>query len=77
MTISELIRIYLRHLRALGRSRYTIKAARYELKKLITFMEQETAPTLDNLTTDILYEYQQELAFKISVTGKLLSLRTQ
>ncbi|MCP4718520.1 MAG: tyrosine-type recombinase/integrase, partial [Desulfobacteraceae bacterium] len=77
MTISELSRIYLRHLRALGRSRYTIKAARYELQKLTTFMEQETAPTLDNLTTDILHEYQQELAFKISVTGKLLNLRTQ
>ncbi|MCF6247113.1 MAG: tyrosine-type recombinase/integrase [Desulfobacula sp.] len=77
MTILELIQVYLKHLRVLGRSRYTIKAARYELQKLMVFMEQETAPTLDNLTNDILYEYQQELAFKISVKGKLLSLRTQ
>ena len=70
-------RIYLKHLRILGRSRYTIKGARYELKKLVTFLEQESTPTLDNLTIDILCEYQQELAFKISVKGKLLSLRTQ
>lgn len=69
--------MYLKHLRILGRSRYTIKGARYELKKLATFMEQESIPTLDNLTIDILCEYQQELAFKISVKGKLLSLRTQ
>ena len=77
MILSELIQGYLKHMKTIGRSGYTIKNARYELQKFITFMEQETAPTLDNLTRDILYEYQQELAFKISSKGKLLSLRTQ
>lgn len=77
MILSDLIQEYLRHLKTLGKSRYTIKNAKYELKKFITFMAQETPPTLDNLTRDILYEYQQELAFKISSKGKLLSLRTQ
>ena len=77
MILSELIAGYLKHLKALGRSPYTIKNTRVELQKFIVFMEQETPPTLDNLTRDILYEYQQELAFKISSKGKLLSLRTQ
>ncbi|MCP4118563.1 MAG: tyrosine-type recombinase/integrase [Desulfobacteraceae bacterium] len=77
MILSELIQEYLKHLKTLGRSPYTIKNARCELRKFTTFMEQETPPTLDNLTRDILYEYQQELAFKISTKGKLLSLRTQ
>ncbi len=40
-------------------------------------MAKETPPTLDNLTREILYEYQQELAFRVSSRGKLLSLRTQ
>ncbi len=77
MILSELTLGYLKHLKIIGRSPYTIKNARYELQKFITFMEQETPSTLDNLTRDILYEYQQELAFKISSKGKLLSLRTQ
>ena len=77
MILSELIQGYLKHLKVLGRSFYTIKNARVELQKFITFMEQETPPILDNLTRDILYEYQQELAFTISSKGKLLSLRTQ
>jgi integrase/recombinase XerD len=77
LILSELVQGYLKHLKALGRSPYTIKNARVELKKFIVFMEQEIPPTLDNLTRDILYEYQQELAFKISSKGKLLGLRTQ
>jgi integrase/recombinase XerD len=77
LILSELIAGYLKHLKILGRSPYTVKNARVELQKFVTFMEQETPPTLDNLTRDILYEYQQELAFKISAKGKLLSLRTQ
>lgn len=64
-------------MKALGRSPYTIKNARYELRAFITFMAKEIPPTLDNLTREILYEYQQELAFSISCRGKLLSLRTQ
>ena len=31
----------------------------------------------EDLTDDILYEYQQELAFRLTSKGKLLSLRTQ
>ena len=77
MTTREMIQVYLKHLRILGRSYYTIKGARYGLENLVKFLEEEKATGLEDLTRDILYEYQQELAFKISIKGKLLSLRTQ
>jgi integrase/recombinase XerD len=77
MTIRELIPIYLKHLKTLGRSYYTIRAAKYGLRDLAGFLEAEKAPCLEDLNSDVLYEYQQELAFRITARGKLLSLRTQ
>lgn len=77
MTISELIPVYLNHLKALGRSYYTIRGARYGLKDLAGFLKQEQAAGLDALTSDILHEYQQDLAFRHTAQGRLLSLRTQ
>ena len=77
MTIRELIPIYLKHLKTLGRSYYTIRGAKYGLADLAKFLEEEKAPCLEDLTSDILYEYQQELAFRLTAKGRLLSLRTQ
>ena len=77
MTIRELIPIYLKHLKILGRSYYTIRGAKYGLADLARFLEEEKAPCLEDLTSDILYEYQQELAFRLTAKGRLLSLRTQ
>jgi len=77
MTIRELIPIYLKHLKILGRSYYTIRGAKYGLFDLAGFLEEEKAPCLEDLTSDILYEYQQELAFRLTAKGRLLSLRTQ
>jgi integrase/recombinase XerD len=77
MTIRELIPIYLKHLKTLGRSYYTIRGAKYGLADLAGFLEEEKAPCLEDLTSDVLYEYQQELAFRLTAKGRLLSLRTQ
>jgi integrase/recombinase XerD len=77
MMIRELIPIYLKHLKTLGRSYYTIRGAKYGLKDLAGFLEQEKAPGLEDLTSDILYEYQQDLAFRLTARGRPLSLRTQ
>ncbi len=77
MTIRELIPIYLKHLKTLGRSYYTIRGAKYGLADLAGFLEEEKAPCLEDITSDILYEYQQELAFRLTAKGRLLSLRTQ
>lgn len=77
MTIRELIPIYLKHLKTLGRSHYTIRGAKYGLKDLARFLEEEKAPCLEDLNSDVLYEYQQDLAFRLTAKGRLLSLRTQ
>lgn len=77
MTIRELIPIYLKHLKTLGRSHYTIRGAKYGLMNLVAFLEEEKAPCLEDLNSDVLYEYQQDLAFRLTAKGKLLSLRTQ
>ena len=77
MTIRELIPVYLKHLKTLGRSPYTIRGAKYGLKDLAQFLEEEKAPCLEDLNNDVLYEYQQDLAFRLTAKGKLLSLRTQ
>jgi integrase/recombinase XerD len=77
MTIRELIPIYLKHLKTLGRSPYTIRGAKYGLRDLAEFLEEEKAPCLEDLNSDVLYEYQQDLAFRLTAKGKLLSLRTQ
>ncbi len=77
MTITELIPVYLNHLKALGRSYYTIRGAKYGLKDMAGFLAQEQAVNLDALNRDILYEYQQDLAFRHTAADKPLSLRTQ
>ncbi len=79
MKIRELIPIYLKHLKTLGRSYYTIRGAKYGLKNLADFLEEEKAEAvyIKDLTSDILYEYQQDLAFRLTSKGRLLNLRTQ
>jgi integrase/recombinase XerD len=77
MRIKDLIPFYLRHLKALGRSYYTIRGARYGLRDLAGFLDGEGVYLLDDLTADVLEEYQQDLAFRLTAKGKLLSLRSQ
>jgi len=77
MMIRALIPVYLKYLKTLGRSYYTIRGARYGLADLVRFLEAENAPCLEDLTGDILYEYQQALSFRLTARGRLLSLRTQ
>jgi integrase/recombinase XerD len=77
MKIKEVITHYLKHLQTLGRSSYTIRAAKYGLRDLAVFLEKENTIHLEDLSSDILYEYQQELAFRLTSKGRLLTLRTQ
>ncbi|MFZ2806268.1 MAG: tyrosine-type recombinase/integrase [Desulfosalsimonadaceae bacterium] len=77
MMIRELMPIHLKHLKTLGRSYYTIRGAKYGLRDLVEFLETEKAPNLEDLTIDILYEYQQELAFRVTAKGRPLALRTR
>jgi integrase/recombinase XerD len=77
MKIKELIPLYLKHLHALGRSPYTIKGERYGLKKLVRFLEEEKIHNIEDMTSDILSEYQEDLAFSLTAKGTLLTAVTQ
>ena len=77
MKIASLIPEYIDHLKTLGRSKRTVQGAGYDLKPFARFLAAEKIFDLEQLTSDVMAEYQQELAFKPSVRGRLLSLRTQ
>ncbi len=77
MKIKEIIPIYLDWLRAVSRSNYTIRNTKYCLRDFARFLGEEDAPLLENLTREILYEYQQNLSFRLTNKGKLLSVRSQ
>ena len=75
MLIKEIIPIYLKHLHTLGRSPRTIKGARYDLMTLIRFLDAEQVYDLDDFTSDVMAAYQQDLAFRLTAKGRLLSIR--
>jgi integrase/recombinase XerD len=77
MKINTLIAEYLRYLKALGRSPYTIRGARFVLADFVRFLEGEKITRIDQLSHEVMLEYQQEQAFRQSAKGSLLSLRTQ
>ena len=77
MRIKELIPIYLKHLHALGMSYYTIKGAKAGLRDFTRFLESEQVINIEDLSTEILEEYQQDLAFRLTARGTLLTLRSQ
>ena len=73
MQIKEVIPIYLKHLKALGRSVYTIKGEKYGLRTLVRFLEQERISHIEDITSDIITEYQEDLAFSLTAKGTLLT----
>jgi len=77
MRVEELIPVYLKYLKAIGRSRATIRAVKFELRCFVRFLEKEKALFIENLTRDVLSEYQQDLAFQLTSKGTLLSLKSQ
>lgn len=75
--IDERIRCYLRYLSILGRARLTIRGAKYGLRDFNRFLKEMHVVCLSDLTQDILLEYQQELAFRLTEKGTQLTLRSQ
>jgi integrase/recombinase XerD len=73
----QLIPIYLKNLKVLGRSYHTIREAKYVLRRFVRFLATENADHIEDLNADILAEYQQELYFSLTAKGKPLTLRTQ
>ena len=77
MKIKDLVPEYLRHLKITGRSYYTQRGAIYGLKDFIKFLSEENVFTLENLNKEIMEEYQQDLAFRLTSKGRLLAVRSQ
>jgi site-specific recombinase XerD len=77
MNLKDAVRAYLQHLQTLGRSPYTVKNTRSMLRSLVAFLEEQKIDIIEDLQADVLEEYQQDLAFRITAKGRMLSLRTQ
>lgn len=77
MKIKKIIPIYLKHLKTLGRTYYTIKGEKYGLKSLMNFLHEENVYHIENISADVLEEYQEDLAFKLTAKGTLLSVATR
>lgn len=77
MEIKNLIQRYLQHLRVQGRARTTIRGAKYGLMDFSRFLDEVNVHVLADLNKDVLREYQQELAFRLTAKGTPLSLRSQ
>ncbi len=77
MLITKVIPEYLKHLQIIGRSYYTIRNNKYGLREFCRFLAEEKIYHIENLTSEIMAEYQQELAFKLTQKGTPMTLRTQ
>lgn len=77
MDVSELIPEYLKHVQARGFSPHTVLNAKGILKGLSVFLRQEGVTNLEQLTLEVLEEYQQEIAFSFTAKGRPLSVRSQ
>ncbi len=77
MKIQQATIDYLNHLKALGRSMHTIKGTKYDLRRLVKFLHAENVLYIEDLTVEVLADYQQELCFCLTAKGKPLSIRTQ
>jgi integrase/recombinase XerD len=77
MKIRDLIPEYLKHMQALGRSVYTVDDAGYILKRFAKFLESVNVQAIEELSREVMEEYQQELAFSLTAKGKPLEIKSQ
>lgn len=77
MKIKDVVSEYLRNLTILGRSPRTVINVRYSLADFLRFLESEEVSAVGRLTAEVISAYQQDVAFRITAKGSLLSLRSQ
>ncbi len=77
MKIKDILPLYLQHLKILCRSPLTIRVAKYDLQAFLRFLDEEHIFAIEELTREVLEEYQQEIAFRFTSKGNLLSPVTQ
>lgn len=73
MKIVEAIPAYVQHLKILGQSSFTLIRIKYSLRKLARFLVDEQVHHIEDITPEILSDYQEELAFCLTVKGNPLS----
>lgn len=76
-TTRSFIARYLEELKILNRSPLTIRNIRNALKQMVLFLESENVVTLDQLSSEALTLYQEELAYRLTDKGKQLSARSR
>jgi integrase/recombinase XerD len=77
MKINELIPVYLKHMQALGRSHHTIRMTKYSLKRFALYLADNHIINIEDLTGELMEDYQEEIAFSLTAQGKPLSIRSQ
>ena len=77
MKITELIPEYLQYLRAVGSSPCTVAGAKCGLRKFAGFLAEENVSAPEDLTSEVIEEYQKDLAFRLTFRGTLLSARSR
>ncbi len=77
MKLIELINDYIKYLHVLGRSFYTIRDAGFVLRSFTRFLEEEKVFSVTDLTSEVLEEYRQDIAFSLTAKGTPISHRTQ
>ena len=77
MKINTIIPAYLTHMQAHGRSYFTIRGARFILRRFVRYLENENLTHIEDLSREVIEDYQQELAFTVTAKGTPLSARTQ
>ncbi len=77
MRIEEIVPVHIRHLRARGRADRTVKGAGYDLRPFLKFLDDEGVHAVEDLTASVMNAYQEELAFRLTAKGTLLTLRTR
>lgn len=68
---------YLTHLQACNRSPSTVMNSKNALRRFAGFLQAEGINGIDQLTSEVLEDYQQELAFTLTAAGSPLAIRTQ
>jgi integrase/recombinase XerD len=77
MKIKSIVPKYLKFQQVSGRSYYTIRNAKYGLRDFMRYLVSENIAQVEALTREVIEEYQVDLSFRITNTGKMLSLRSQ
>jgi integrase/recombinase XerD len=77
MKIKQVIPAYLKHLKVIGRSPRTVRNAGYDLNPFTRFLDAGNITTIDQLTCEVMGDYQQALAFSLTAKARPLTLRSQ